>query len=93
LLIFNFNELDKKDQKRKKRKGTTTIEEGDNIVAVTFFATKPPKKAVAITVAFICSKAIEEGDRSCRRLLLLFKHKEVGNDNKLSSLSSCNTTT
>jgi hypothetical protein len=87
LLIFNFNELDKKDQKRKRKKGTTTID------VVTFFAIEPPKNAVAITVAFFCSKAIEEGDRSCRHLLLLFKHKEEGNDNKLSSLSSCTTMT
>jgi hypothetical protein len=49
---------------------TTTIEEGDNIVVVTFLTTKPLKKATTITITFFCNKAIVEGDDSnCHCLL------------------------
>jgi hypothetical protein len=57
---------------------TTTIEEGDDIDVVTCFAAKPLKKAKAVNVAFSYNKTIEEGDRSCRRFLLLLKHKKKG---------------
>jgi hypothetical protein len=45
---------------------TTTIEIGEDIVVVTFFATKPPKKVMAIVVLCFCNKVIKEGDGSCR---------------------------
>jgi hypothetical protein len=60
LLIVNYNELDQKDQRKKEKKkatiacchhlfhNITTIEEGDGIATVTFFVTKPPKKATNI---------------------------------------------
>jgi len=48
---------------------TTIIEEGDDIVAVTFFVAKPPKKRHRSPIS--CGKAIEEGDGSYRLLLLL----------------------
>jgi hypothetical protein len=49
----------------------STLEEGNDIVLVTFFATKPPKKAqVAI---FFFSKTIEEGDGSC----LLLRYQQL----------------
>jgi len=36
-----------------------------------------------ITVTFFCSKAIEEGDKSCHCLFFFLKHKEEGDGNKL----------
>jgi hypothetical protein len=65
-----------------------TIEEGDNIVVITFFTAKPPKKTTTIIVAFLCNEIIEEGDRSFQCLFLLLKHREEGDDNKLPTLSS-----
>jgi hypothetical protein len=70
LLIINFNELNQKDQRKKKIicfqclfHNTTTIEEGNDIVAkpskkakvvtlAIFFATKPSKKAMEVVVFF-----------------------------------------
>ncbi len=59
---------------------TTTIEVGDDIIVLTFFATKPSKKAMTIPV-----KAIETSDGSYRRVFLILKHKEKGDGNKLLS--------
>jgi hypothetical protein len=101
LLTLNFNELNQKDPKNKKNKkknatvayshhvlhSTTTIEEGDDITAITFFATKPSKKAMVVAIFFFCNKAIEEGDKSYHRLLL-FKHKKEGDGSKLPLPSS-----
>jgi hypothetical protein len=64
---------------------TTTIEIGDDITTVTFFAAKSPKNVMAIVVVFFCIKAIEDGDGSCCRVLLICKHNDEGNDNKLLS--------
>jgi hypothetical protein len=51
---------------------TTTIEEGDDIVAVTFFTAKPLKEVMTVGVTIFYNKAIEEGDRICCLLLLLY---------------------
>ncbi len=64
---------------------TTTIEVGDDIVAVTFFATKPQNKVTAIFVVFFCIKAIKKTDRIYCRVFLILKHREEGNGNKLMS--------
>jgi len=97
LLIVNFNELDQNDHKRKERikrkkavlHSTTTIEEGDDIVVVTFFIAKPLKKATIIAVTIFCNKAIKEGDESCRTIILFyFSNREKGEGSKLSSFSS-----
>jgi hypothetical protein len=37
---------------------TTTIEGGNDIIVITFFATKPSKKTMTIAIAFFWSKAI-----------------------------------
>jgi len=70
LLIFNFNELNQKHQRRRKEKKKEvmvayfhhllhgTIEEGDNIVAITFFATKPSKMATIVAIVVFCNKTI-----------------------------------
>jgi len=36
---------------------------------------KPLKKAMAIAVAFFSNKPIKKDDESCRRLLLIPKHR------------------
>jgi len=87
LFIINSNELNHKDQKKTKQKLliTITIKESDNIVAITFFKAKPPKKA-QVAIIF-CSKASEEGDGSYR--LLLFRYNEIiEEDNDSLSLPS-----
>jgi hypothetical protein len=63
---------------------TTTIEEGDDIAAITFLATKLLEKATVVTVNFFCNKPIEEGDGSYR-LLILFKHKECDSFHRLNT--------
>jgi hypothetical protein len=87
-----------KEKKEKKEKKTTcyhcllhntTIREGDDITAITFFGAKSLKKATIINVAIFCYKAIEEGDESCRLLLLLYNTAiEEGDNSKLSSFYS-----
>jgi hypothetical protein len=67
---------------------TTTINESDGIVAVTFFAIKPLKKTTASAIDFFCSKTIKAGGKSYLRLLLLLKHKEEGDGSKPLSPSS-----
>jgi len=83
LLIVNSNEVDQKDQRKKKGDhvlpsychhllhNTTTIEEGDDIIIVTFFIAKPLKKVTIFIITIFSSKAIKEGDRSCHHLFLL----------------------
>jgi hypothetical protein len=102
LLIVNSNELDpktKEKEKRKRKKETTcchrllhntiTIEEGNNIVAITFFVTKPLKKVTIVIVAIFCNKTIEKGDGSCCLLLFLCDTTtEKGDTNLESSPSS-----
>jgi hypothetical protein len=67
---------------------TTTIEEGDDIVAITFFATKPLKKAMVVTIVIFCNKAIEEGDGSFYLFILLYNTTTIeGNGNLVSSPS------
>jgi hypothetical protein len=87
LLIVNYNELNQKDQRKKKEKkatiacchhlfhSITTIEKGDGITTVTLFVPKPPKKATDI----------EKGDGSYHHFLLLLKHREKGDGSKLLS--------
>jgi hypothetical protein len=85
LFIINSNELNHKDQKKTKPPATITIKESDEIIAITFFVAKPPKKAhVAI---IFCNKAIEEGDKSCRLLLLHYNETQEEDDDSLSSPS------
>jgi hypothetical protein len=73
LLIVNFNKLNHKDPQKKKLFSAiafhiwATIEEGDNIATVPFFAAKPAKRRMSL---IFCGKAIEEGDDSCRLILL-----------------------
>jgi len=62
---------------------TITIEEGDDIVAITFFAAKLPKKAHVATI--FCSKAIKEGDKSWRFLLLRYNETIEEDDDSLLS--------
>jgi hypothetical protein len=85
LFIINSNELNYKDQKKKKTKPavTITIKESNDIVAITFFKAKPPKKA-QVAIIF-CSKAIEEGDKSCRLLLLRYNEIIKEDNDSLSS--------
>ncbi len=66
---------------------STTIEEGNDIVAVTLFITKPLKKAITIVVTFFCNKAIKEGDGNCNLLFILKHRKESDNIKLLSPLS------
>jgi hypothetical protein len=70
---------------------TTTIEEGDNIVVVTFLTTKPLKKATTITITFFCSKAIVEGDDSNCHCLLHCNNTIEENDDTLPLSSSFQT--
>jgi hypothetical protein len=74
LLIVNFNKLNHKNPKKKQIAFChrlchiwATIEEGDDIVAVPFFAAKPAKRRMS---PIFCGKAIEEGDNGCHLLLL-----------------------
>ncbi len=79
---MNYTKRTKEEEEKKKKvtiayyhrllRNTTTIEEGDNIVTVTFFVAKSLKKATTIAITIFCSKAIEEGDKNCRHLLLLY---------------------
>jgi len=71
---------------------TTIIEKGDGIATVTFFTIKPSKKVITIVVAFFYNKTIKKDDGSYRHLLL-FKHKEEGDNNIYRHLRHCNTTT
>jgi len=57
---------------------TTTIKEGNDIATITFFVTKPPKKAMVVVITFFRCKGIEESDENYCRLLLHFKHREEG---------------
>jgi len=69
LLIFNFNEQNEKDQRKKQKTknkttychhllhNTTTIEKGDNIDVVTFFATTLPKKMSVVPIAIFLQQS------------------------------------
>jgi len=59
LLNVNFNELNHKQQQRKKK--IAAIEEGDNIATVTFFTAKITNERQRSPFPY--SKAIEEGSR------------------------------
>ncbi len=74
MLIVNSNELNHKEQQKNKNT-IATIEEGDDIAAVTFFATKPQKRR---RLPFLYNKAIEEGDGSYPFLLLQYNRTIEG---------------
>jgi len=66
---------------------TTTIEKGDDIVAITFFTVKPSEKVTTIAVTLFLNKAIKEGDGNCSHFLLLCNTTtEKGNGNNYHNL-------
>jgi hypothetical protein len=86
LPIVNSNELNHKDGKKKIAcshhllLNPTTIEEGDDIAAVTFSQQNHQKRR---KLPFFGSKAIEEGDGSCRLFPLHYNRTIEENDNSL----------